>query len=329
MNGILLNYHPSAKISCVNKKKFSALFLGLALCLIAASSDNPANAQTQPIPTKSAQPNINETATTQNQTIDLENGVPFPSMLRAENGSNNKFPIPPAGQPMSIRNPQITKDMNALNQEVDSRLSDLSLGDGKMSPPDLSPYADELSAMSEEERQIRLLKLKQERATLAIKLWETLYDPEREGGARKQVLIESDESSKKQAAAPPPPPPPPQAPSPPQSSFGKDFIPLPKIVEISGTSGALNATLLVPYVGEMHVKNGAGLPGGRKITSITSEGVIISDPQMGEMPLGYGDSVPLAPPTQAATVGPQQRGPMMNLPQPPTPPPFPATFMGK
>jgi type IV pilus biogenesis protein PilP len=272
--------------------------------------------------------------------------LPFPSMADKD-GDAKKQIKPPPGQPLSLQSKKIEADMKRLENQVNTRLSQMrvgastdenqagaspaglsaSPGSGKLSPPNTSGYRDELDELAEEERQIRLLQLKQERASLAMKLWNTLYDPREfvNGGLVRPVekSEKSGEDGKKEVAKTAPAPLPVLAPQP----VDTPSLPYPKVLEISGTGGDLQATLLVPYLGEMNVAKGTVLPGGRRVEEVSSRGVMVNDPTAGIVPLGYGDSVPLAPttvPPSAMGQMLQNRGGMPAFQQmipPPMPPP--------
>lgn len=301
----------------------------------------------------------------QNPAIPSQGVLPFPSMAEKESGDERKLVKPPPGQNMSLQNKKIDDDMERLENQVNERMSQMRVGSnaektigadvpaagaapgsGNLSPPDMSGYRDELSEMGEEERQIRLLKLKQERASLAMRLWNTLYDPREfvNGGLpqeSEQSKKDKSAEDKKPVAALPPPVLPMPITAPVVEQSEKQALPYPKILEISGTGSRLQATLLVPYLGEMSVVGGTVLPGGRKVEEVSAQGVTVTDPEMGTVPLGYGDSVPLSPATPAARLGPMGMGgqmpqgrfgppqfqtPQFQPPMPPAMPPQPSTM---
>lgn len=294
----------------------------------------------------------------ENQTETGGNILPFPA-LGAKDDARAR-PKPPPGAAVSLQNKKAEEDMRRLDEQVNSRLSEMTIGNppnmergtggadtstnsaglrpgsGNLSAPNLAPYKSELDEMSEEERQIRLLQLKQEHADLAMKLWSTLYDPREfidgrpvppPAPAKDKAGADEDKNKKKAENEPPPAKAAPQPENP--ENFGSAALPYPKILEISGAGGKLQATLLVPYLGEMIVTKGAVLPGGRQVSRIDEQGVLVNDPKAGDVPLGYGDSVPLSPPsmpTQMANgmTNGHNMAPMGQIPPMMAPPPPPA-----
>lgn len=219
---------------------------------------------------------------------------------------------------MSMQQPRVDATLDHMGKQVDTRLDGLRIGDGSaMNPPDIAGYADELKQEAAEQRQIRMLKLKQERADLAMKLWATTFD-----GRREQA---ESEIQSHPVAVPAPAPatgqtPTPAAPLPVQHAEDDAFQPLPKVVSITGQGSLenghqnLRATLLVPYLGEISAKVGTVLPGKRRVVEITPEGVLVSDPVHGNMPLGYGDSVALTPPPFGGAMGVMAPTSTMSVP---------------
>jgi type IV pilus biogenesis protein PilP len=228
-------------------------------------------------------------------------GVPFPSMEKEV-----KLPeVPLSTKPMAVDPAQVGDSMHRLEGQVDNRLDNTQLGSGNLAPPDMGPIQGELSAMAEEQRQIRILTLKQQHADVAFKLWSTLYDPRKEEEARRKA-------AEAVALASAPKPVAPVAVAPPVSA-GPQFAPVgapsvqpfPKIVSIGGTPGAYRAELLVPYVGEVDATPGTRLPAGRRVSRIGPDGVYVRDAKLGEIELGFGDSVPLLPPDAATVAAPK------------------------
>lgn len=290
---------------------------GAALFWATMASAQPAPAPAAPAPATAASATSADMGE-QNKAATPGAGVPFPSMLTKDGGDKPEKPF--SGQRMSLDDKSIDKDMHQLDGQVDNRLRDLTIGDGKMSPPDVSKYHGELDEISEQQRQIRLLQLKQERATLAMKLWETLYDPRKEekdaGKSGKDAEAKKNESAQIEPVKPPPVPQQPAQGGEAMQAM-RNSLPFPKVVEIFGTNRSLTGVLLVPYIGEMNVVPGTVLPGGRRVVRITTDGVFVSDPTLGTVPLGYGDSVPLSPPAERAPA-PSPPGPIaMPPPQPP------------
>jgi hypothetical protein len=236
-------------------------------------------------------------------------GVPFPAVLGIQQSNRSGPPIPLASEPMSLDQAKTDATLAQMGSQVDKRLQGLSAGQGAMDSPDTTPYRSELEQMQEEQHQLRILRLKQEHADLAMKLWATTFDPRREDAAAKaaggpaqqnapaaigtaaQAAVGSKEAADAAAAAAAAKP------------VEPDAQPFPKVVSISGQAatrghndGSLKANLLVPYVGEVTAVVGTQLPGKRRVSAITPDGVSVSDPKLGTVPLGYGDSVALAPP---------------------------------
>ena len=253
--------------------------------------------------------------------------------------------IPLASRPMSLDSAQTDAKLNQMGAQVDQRLQGLSIGQGPMSGPDVTPYKSELDQMSDEQRQMRLLRLKQEHAKLAMDLWSITFDPRREDAAARAAADKNGTApaASGSTAAGAPVPGSPAAVAADKAAADKAAAdkaattattaaasasasaaaaqaaagpsapePFPKVLSITGQlptpghrDGMLKATLLVPYVGEVNAVVGTQLPGKRRVSSISAEGVSVSDPRLGTVPLGYGDSVPLTPP-------------VVNLPTAPT-----------
>lgn len=228
-------------------------------------------------------------------------GVPFPSMAPAVQAQTTqadaKGPvIPLSTQGMSMQQPRVDATLAHMDKQVDTRLDGLKVGN-PLPSPDVSGYSSELKDMAEEERQIRLLQVKQQRADLAMKLWSTTFDPRREedaqNAAKQPVIVAAPASTADSKAR--------------TQNVTEAIMPLPKIVSIAGqhvSSGheSLTAVLLVPYVGEMSAVVGTSLPGHRQVTRITPDGVVVSDPKLGSIPLGYGDAVAMSPPVDMVSM---------------------------
>lgn len=67
--------------------------------------------------------------------------------------------------------------------------------------------------------------------------------------------------------------------------------PLPVVIQVLGTGQDIQATILVPYVGEMTVRPGSPLPNGLVVEVIAADGVIVSKGDK-VIPLIFGDRVP-------------------------------------
>ncbi len=281
-------------------------------------------------------------------------GAPFPGMIQGgpgQQGAAARPPVPLSGQPMSIDDAEVRNRITRMGEQVNDRLGNLRVGSGDLAAPDLSPRRSELEERASAERQLRELELRQRQADAAMKLWATVYDPRREEDAARRAAAAAEgaaagspgtqmapgtaipiaPSSQAPSAAPVvtvpqlvPPQPTAAAPATPapaaERAPTRADLPMPKVVTIrGGGSGPLTAQILVPYVGEVAAEVGTRLPGDRRVTRITASSVIISDPDLGTIPLGFGDSVALAPPAAA------QRAPAVtpiNVPQAPQFPPI-------
>jgi type IV pilus biogenesis protein PilP len=236
-------------------------------------------------------------------------GVPFPSMVPAApvaqqssgpgqvahgTAPQNKGPVVPLStQSMGIDERQVESGIDRAQTQSERRLDNMRLGDGHMSLPDVGSYKNILDRISENQRQILLLQSEQQKADMAMKLWSTTFDPRREEAAAKG---EDSDSKKAEEAA--------KA----EAAHAADvkrneastinqppMIPFPRIYSIGGIPGHYRVTLLIPYQGEVDAYVGMGLPGGRHIKSITGSSVMVFDPKIGEVTLGFGDSVPSSP----------------------------------
>jgi hypothetical protein len=251
----------------------------------------------------------------------MPQGVPFASMDR----SAKQLDPPPASMPMAVDPARVAQSMQRLQGQVDSRLDGTQLGSGNLSAPDMGPIQGELAQMAEEQRQIRILSLKQQHADVAFKLWTTLYDPRKEEDERRKAAAAAGTVTRAAAAAAAPASPsaaeaaPAAAPAQPAAAVAPVPQPLPKVVSIGGTLGAYRAELLVPYVGEVDATVGTRLPAGRRVSRVGPEGVFVRDARLGEVELGFGDSVPLVPPSEDAAVAPKI--PDIRPPTPLVPPP--------
>ena len=192
-----------------------------------------------------------------------------------------------------------------FKRHAEERLATLRLG-----PPDVSGYRGELDKMSEEQREIRWLQLALQRVDLAEKL-AALLDSGHLGDNAKDAKPGAKDQAQQAAAAEE------KAKHAEATEAAQRPEPFPKVVQITGASGALKAVLLVPYVGEVTAVAGTSLPAGRRVTRITTDGVFVADPKAGTVPLGYGDAVPLMPPAPAA----QQQPPGFAFPSPVAMPP--------
>ena len=267
-------------------------------------------------------------------------GVPFPNMVP---GTPRSTPL--SNRSMGVDTNQTGKNMEQINTQTAQRLGEIKAGIGATSPsggpvsqpnisggglqnPNLSGYASELQELAALQRSTRLLQARRQEAEAAMAVWGVLYDPRREDEAMR---IEKDakeakekEVKDKEAAER-------ARPSTQLSSVGgipnslgvvsgpdaieaamKMDIPLPKIYLQFGSGKELRATLLVPYVGEVPASPGYPLPGGRVVVSVTKNGVIVRDPRMGLVTLGYGDSVPAQPPSQSQPQGQPNIPPLFN-----------------
>lgn len=308
---------PGAPVRQHAKRRGAAFVAALLLA-------SPALAQPAPPPAGLPMPGNAAPATSAPAGAELPSGAPMASMLQNQSDNRAAPRLPLSTQPMTLDTARSNQVLGQMDRQVSDRLAGLRLGEGPLVGPDVSPYRGELEGMAEEQRQIRLLQLRQQRAELARKLWETLYDPRREedaartGGRGEGRQAEAARAAVSSEAV---------APAAPAAPVAE--LPYPKVVSIEGGLGALHAVLLVPYVGEVTASLGTPLPGGRRVTRISADGVTVDDPLHGRVPLGYGDMVPLMPTTMANPAAngmpmmgmPQMAMPQAPMPQPPTPPP--------
>lgn len=257
-------------------------------------------------------------------------GAPFASMVRGQQGQQQRQgsgpQLPLSTEPMAIDQTQMNGALARAGQQVDDRLENLRIGSGQLTPPDTSGYRGELDEMASIQRQLRLLELKQKQANAAIQLWSTVYDPRREENAAR-AAVEARQAAEAPAAAPAQQQGQAQQQARPQAEEAQP-LPFPRVLSVRGTGSSLRATLLVPYTGELDASVGTVLPGERRVTRITADGVAVSDPKLGAVALGYGDSVPLMPPVPARAAQPTMMNPSFSPPpmvfsQPPPPPPPP------
>ncbi len=256
-------------------------------------------------------------------------GVPFPSMVQ-----QGTRPVPLSNQPLPLDPSRTQSNMGQLERQVGERMQQLRTGagvgqpaggaavPGGMTPPSIAGYAGELQELAQTQRNIRVLQARRQEAEAAMQLYNLLFDARREDeAARRQEREREDRSRTLSSADPSASPSAPQATAS-QAAFeaaSRMELPLPRIVTVAGSGSALRATLLVPYIGEVTARPGTMLPGERRVTSVTADGVTISDPRLGRVSLGFGDSVPAAPPQRIPSlpgVPPQIPG----IPQPPQPP---------
>lgn len=228
-------------------------------------------------------------------------GVPLPSLLQGNSAPAARTggpSIPDSTQSFGIDNKRVDKTLDTMIQQADERVAKVKPeAPASMNPPDIAPYRSDLQQMSDIQRQLRLMELKQKQAEAAMKYWSTVYDPRKEEDVIKGAPVGKDDKTDNKptvsgypvgtAGNPAPPPMPAEAP--------KNDLPLPKVVSIMGGESSLKAMLLVPYVGEMQARVGTTLPGDRRVVKISSTGVNVSDPKLGVVTLGYGDSVALSP----------------------------------
>jgi type IV pilus biogenesis protein PilP len=272
-------------------------------------------------------------------------GVPFPQLLGEPSPAlPGEVKVPLASTPISMDQPHTDKTLDSMTGQVDTRLDDLKVGSGDMSSPDTSGYSSELDAMAEQQREIRLLTLKQTRADLAMKLWATTFDPRRENAAAAKADKAGDDASASTdstsgAAVDPSLPGLPSSSSAAQSAnptapaltaaqaaaqqaaadaAAQAALPMPVTVSITGNAfGApLVATILVPYVGEVSAKVGTRLPGHRRVIRVSPDAVEISDPVLGTVPLSFGSSVALSPPALVAPINGMANPGSQRLPLP-------------
>lgn len=227
--------------------------------------------------------------------------------------ANKNLVTPLSTEKMTLDETHIDSQISKATSEADQRLSGITLGSGDLKAPDMDEKKTELQTLQDGEMQIRLLKMKQAEATEAKKLWDQLYDGPREhiaatGGDASHGAADGTAGGASWATQA-------SAPAAIQQTSDADALPhMPQLKEllkqtppvvssVVGTLPNLHATILVPYIGQMHVQAGNVLPGDIRIVSIDRNGVIAS--RDGEtFPLGYGNSVPTTyvAPAVAATV---------------------------
>ena len=285
-------------------------------------------------------------------------GVPFSAIVGA---SPTKVSPPPSNQPMAIDGAAVDRTIQGAVAQADARVQTMDISHPPaMDLPNMAPIRGELDTLTGIQRSTRLLEAKRLQAEMAAKLWVTVFDPAKEkaladaaseargtGSPSVPGAVASNPSNPTPATPVTPTPTIPQigpsptpigpvapvaAPEPPAP-----HLPYPKVVQIIGTGSSLRATLLVPYVGEVRATVGSTLPGGRRVTKVSALEVMVSDKSDGNVVLGFGSSVPLAPPpvpvalpasTQAGN-GPIRPGapPVFTPPPiPPVPPTPPAAF---
>lgn len=244
-------------------------------------------------------------------------GAPFPSMVSPPGQTQGRPNVLLSSEAMKNNDADIRQRLQRMSSDVEQRMAGLRIGTGQLPPPALEGRGSELQARAMAERQIREIELRQREIEAAIKLWATTYDPRREEDAKKAQTGRGNETSPSpnrsgnNATNSPAPPSrntnsaaatstrPQNASS---SAPRTGDMPLPKIVSITGGGDVpLRALLLVPYVGEVHARVGTVLPAGRTVLRINEDAVIVSDTALGETNLGFGDAVPLAPPSSRGT----------------------------
>jgi type IV pilus biogenesis protein PilP len=266
--------------------------------------------------------------------------------------------IPLSNQPLGFDPARTQENMRQLNSQVQERMQNLREGaglptpgrapnlaspttQGGMNSPAITSYANELQEMAERQRNARLLQAQRAEAEAAMALYGILFDARREEEAARREKREREEREREERERA-------QRESVPASSTAavqqvpestgqqqsidaatRMELPLPRIVTVFGSAGSLRATLLVPYVGEVNAGPGTMLPGERRVVSVTNEGVVVSDPRMGRVSLGFGDMVPAAPPQRPTATGgfvppagfnTSTPPPIPQAPQPPQPP---------
>lgn len=229
---------------------------------------------------------------------------------------------------MELDQSSVDSKMRRALQQSDTRVQELVAGNGHLDAPDISAHRGDLLEMSDLQFQSRLLDARQAVADKTMKYWATVHDNKREEEARTAAS-----TAAAAAAAIPAAPTPAATPSLPPGPHGvsvqdgtqdksDQIVPFAKVVSIIGTGDALKAILLVPYVGEVKASVGTVLPGNRRVSKISADGVYVSDPKNGTVALGFGDSVPLLPTAVAASGTPLPAraplpGGMMGLPAAP------------
>lgn len=237
------------------------------------------------------------------KTADQGPGVPFPSMRPGAKPPE----IPLSTEKMDLDQSSVDTKMRRALQQSDTRVQELVAGNGHLDSPDISAHRGDLLEMSDLQFQSRLLDARQAVADKTMKYWATVHDNKREEEARIAAAA---------AAVAPAAPPATIATAPAPLPLGAhgvsvqdgtqdksdQIVPFAKVVSIIGTGDSLKAILLVPYVGEVKATIGTVLPGNRRVSRISADGVYVSDPKNGTVALGFGDSVPLLP-TAVATSG--------------------------
>jgi hypothetical protein len=198
-------------------------------------------------------------------------GLPMPSL----NPSNSTASLPMSNQPMNMNSKSIDGVINNTTSEADKRLSALQINtpvdsaqpptekvvSGDLPSVDTSGYGSELQSMSEIQRQIDLLDLKQKQAEAASKLWSTLFNAQAEAG-----VVDSSSNSNSTLGS--------------MAQTGAIKMSLdktPKIFSI-GCTPLCSANIIIPYVGvENNVHTGETLNNGDKVVSITYDSVMVED----------------------------------------------------
>jgi len=182
---------------------------------------------------------------------------------------------------------------------ADQRLAQMKISEQAMAPADTNSYGGELQDMAATQRQIRLLELKQREADLAIKLWSTVNDGKRDGGAGSGNVAHLSLDGVAPAGMVP------------FQAGDPTRAPLPRVVSIIGVGSDIRATVLIPYEGQTIVTNGQDLPGGLHVAKISTAGVIVTDELGRTFALGFGNRVPATPP---GTFAANARSPVASVP---------------
>ena len=225
-------------------------------------------------------------------------GVPFPSMM-PQSGAR---PVPLSNQPLGLDSTRTQESMEQIRRQTNERLGNIREGLG-MTPPNLTERMTELQELNELQRRTRMHMARRQEAEAAMAVYGLLFDARREEDAARREREDRDKEREDRTRAPVAlgaagTPNQPGAPNQQQviEAATRMELPLPRIVTVSGGRENLRAVLLVPYVGEVSVGPGTVLPGDRRVISVTSGGVTVRDPRLGLVALGFGDSVPAAPP---------------------------------
>lgn len=121
--------------------------------------------------------------------ISYAQGVPFAVTQGNDHASSNSSDLPPSDTPMNMNQKMVNNVINKTQSQSNVRLNQLigktSTEDTlnqkeKLSPPDLSGSQDDLQAMQDIQKKIRLLSLQKEEAQAAIDLWKMLFDVNKE-----------------------------------------------------------------------------------------------------------------------------------------------------